>query len=924
MGHQLDPALISGLKAKLEAGLEAAVLAVRAAAGAEEAGPVYARARADLVDDVVAALGDAAGCSVVDELGPEEASVALSVAVVALGGYGRRELCPASDIDLLFLLPEGGADPAIGALVDKVLYGLWDLGLEVGQASRTIEQCMEVAQHDQMAKTSLVDAREIVFGDESGRRRRRLRFDDFSARVDRDLLAGRGAQIFIKEKLDEAARRGDRFGNTVYRLEPDVKSGQGGLRELHTALWVARARWRSRSLLDLVRIGVVSSREGRSLQRAYDFLLGVRTELHLASGRRRESLGFEYQEAIARTLGYMGAAAAEKRHGTERFMRAYYFHARHCRRICQLIVERATSHPARRPRSAHPAPGGFKTFGGMLTVSERTQFADDPAAIMRIFRVAQEHSYELYSYTKDLVLSSLHLINRDARRNPKMVADFLAVFESAKTNGAIVELMHDLGVLRRFVPEFARVTARWQHSLYHEYTVDVHSVFVVKQIKRLRAGAVDLHHTELVRRAAELPRPSVLFMAGFLHDIGKGWRGGDHALRGEKVALTVGARFEQAGLPMWSAEETGDLAWLVREHLAMSNISQRRDLDDPELIAGFAEQVGSLERLTMLWILTVADMMATSPKVWNSWKEALLFELYDKTRLVLEGTSDADGYTRNLAARRRRLVEQIMVDATAASRRPPSRALVDDFVSAMPDRYLLAVKGTPIVDHLEAWREVSERGGVSMKLVHHKRDQVTELTIVCPDHPGLLALIAGTVSANHLQILAAQIFSFDSMFAGGGTDRVAVDVLHLADATGGLCEDPERWAGLRRDLPRVLTGQLPMSELVEKRLRQSTLSERHRPHVETKVVWARDDSRRDNVLDVYGPDTLGALYIIAKALSAQGLTIKLAKISTQGDRIADGFYLADARTGGKINDEARLTSIADAVRNAMLAADALA
>ncbi len=906
MAHELDPALIAQLRDRLETGRSEAIARIRETSGAEESGPIFTRALADLIDDVVGALIAAAN----------EGLPATPVAAVALGGWGRHELCPASDVDVLFLLPEDEDDSAVRALIDRVLYGLWDLSLEVGHAARTISECLELAEQDQSAKTSLIDARLIPFGSLASQRKRRALFDDFCARVDRDLLSGRSAQLFIRQKLDEAARRSQRFGDTVYRLQPDVKSGQGGLRDLHTALWVARGRWRTRTITDLVRIGVLSSREGRSLQRAYDFILGVRTELHLASGRRRESLGFEYQEAIARTLGYMGSGESEKRHGTERFMRAYYFHARHLRRVSQLVIERATSHATRRP-TLRPAAGGFKTFGGMLTVADRAQFEDDPSSIMRIFRVAQEESYELYSYTKDLVMNSLGVINRDTRRDPRMVADFLAILESTETVGQTIELMHDLGVLRRFVPEFARVTARWQHSLYHVYTVDVHSLFVVKKLKSLRAGNVDLDQTELVRRFAELPRPAVLYMAGFLHDVGKGWRGGDHSARGEKVARTVGGRIEAAGLAMWSAEETEDLAWLVREHLTMSTLSQRRDLNDPELIRSFAEEAGSQERLTMLWILTVADMMATSPKVWTTWKEALLYELFDKTRRALAGFGDADGFRRSLAARRRRLVDQIRVDAGAILHRVPSLAVVESFVSAMPDRYLLAVKGTNMVAHLDAWREVSENGGVSIRISHKKRDHATKLTVLCEDRPGLLALIAGAVSANHLQILTARIFSFERMFGGEGASRIALDVLYLADSNGELCEDPARWAGLRRELPKVIDGELELGPLLEQRLRQSTLQLPHRPHVETKLVWARDDSRTENVLDVYGPDSIGALYGIARVLTEHGLTINLAKISTQGDRLADGFYLTDARTGEKITDEARLAEIGRAIRAAL-------
>lgn len=915
---RIEPTLIAALKerlaverGRLERGLREKVLPT-------SGGRELVEAITSLVDGIILELAEEAKRRVGELHGAAALSAVERVALVGLGGYGRRELAPRSDIDLLFLLPKGAASTHVESFVDMVLYGLWDLGFDVGHAARTVDECLEIAAGDQSVKTALVDARLLT--------RDAALFQDLERAFEREMLSGRATEIFIGQKLEEAEARRARYGGTIFMLEPDVKSSEGGLRELHTALWIARARFKARTAVDLLKIGVLSPRELRALERAFGFLLRVRAELHFASKRRRDGLGFEYQEAIAATLGYVRPGGerneqARRRHGTERFMRAYYFHARHNRRISQLIVERATSHPVKRPARATSAPGGFKTFAGMLTVAERDQFERDPAALVRIFRVAQEEALEIYSYTKDLIGESVLRLDKGMRRDPEVVGDFLGLLEDPRSDGAILELMHDLGVLRRIVPELTRVTAHWQHSLYHVYTVDVHSLFVVKTLKALRAGKLAQEHPELTRLISDLPRPQVLYMAGFLHDIGKGWKRGDHSVRGEVVSRVVGARFEEAKLPTWTHEDTQDLAWLVREHLLMSDISQRRDLSDADLVAGFAARCGSLERLTMLYVLTFGDMKATSPKVWSDWKGVLLSDLYEKTRAALAEASRGGARAaieRRIEARRQRAVAEILEAAEEKKLSGVTPALAEAFVRAMPDRYLLSMPGRGMARHIEPWKEVSERGGLSVRIRHLRREGVTRLTLVCPDRPGLLALLAGTLTANRLTIESAQIFSIAlHPDKDGWSGTAALDILHLRDAGGEICEDAARWEQVREDLKAVILRSARVEGLLEKRVGGSTLAKRPRPRVDTKIVVSPDASKHETVIDVFCQDHLGALYTISRALADQGLTISLAKISTQGDRVADGFYVSDAATSRKIDDEKRLARVVDALRSAI-------
>lgn len=852
-----------------------------------------------LIDEVVVGL-------VQEALAAQDQLSAEPLTILAMGGYGRSELCPRSDIDLLFLLPSelsSSLQAKMEALIYAVLYGLWDLGLEVGQAVRTVEQTIEFAQEEQSILTSLLDAR-AIFPLPS------QRFEALSGRIERQLLSGQGASTLIQQKLEEAARRRERFGGSIFLLEPNVKEGDGGLRELHTAMWISRARWRSRSLRSLLRLGVISPRETRTIERALGFLLRVRTELHLAANRRQDSLRFEFQEAIAKSLGYLAETEdpARRKIGVERFMRLYYFHAQQLKLVSGQIIERATFAP-RRSVPSRAAPGGFKLWMGMLTVHDRAQFARDPSALVRIFEVAQKEGLQIYSYTKELIVHARGHLDRAARRSPEVVASFLRMLEYNRADGSILQILHDLGVLRRLIPEFARVTARWQHSLYHVYTVDVHSIIVTQLLKRLHRGDFGDEHRNLSRIMADLPRPSVVFMAGLLHDVGKGWPKGDHSTRGAKIAATVGARFEAAGLSSWTAEDTTDLIWLVLEHLKMSDISQRRDVSDHDLLRAFAAGVRTVERLQMLYVLTFADMKGTSPKVWSDWKASLLRELYLNTRqLLMESTIGAADGQHLLSKRRASALSTVLEAARRAGRTEISEAVVEAFVQSVSMRYLLSFTPKVMLRHLLLWREAQSSKRLHTLVQHHRKEKLSEFTVICGDRPGLLSLLAGVISANHLEIQSALIFSMNEL---------ALDVLLVRDLSGALCDDPERWARVREDLRAVVEEGHDLEALIQARAPGSGLDARLQPPVPTKVVINNTHSRGETVIDVFCLDHPGALYTISKALADAGLTISLAKISTQGGRVADGFYVTDAQTEEKVQSAERFTAIRTGLRTAI-------
>jgi [protein-PII] uridylyltransferase len=940
----LSPVILSALKVELVEGRR--LLREQAARTPPVRGLELTGACSALVDRLVERLHAEALAAL---SATRDEDPAAQVAVVATGSYGRSELCPRSDVDLAFVVPTSAvASARVRALVDAVLYGLWDLGFEVGHAVRTVEESL-VAADDQTVLSALLDAR-LLGGPVVGREARALVFSELTARLEGSLLAGLRAERLIEEKLAEAARRRERFGSSVYLLEPNVKESEGGLRELHTAQWIARARWRARTVPELVRLGVLSVREGQQLLRAYAFLLRVRAELHLVADRRQDVLGFQHQEPVACSLGYLSADELDvdkKTHGIERFMRAYYYHARTLEHHARLLVERATKHRPPRDPDAARALGDFELLDGALALRHRDQLVEDPAALLRVFRVAEEEGLELHSYTKALIVASRGVIDRARRRDPRVVGELLAMLEQPKSDGASFTELHELGVLRSLMPELSRITARWQRSLYHVYTVDQHSLFTLQALKRLRVGAYADEQRELTRLIADLPRPHVLYLAGLLHDVGKGWPRGDHSRRGARVAETIGRRLEEAGLDSWTREETEDLAWLVLHHLEMSELSQRRDVSDGELVGAFAAEAQSEERLTMLYLLTFADMKSTSPKVWTAWKASLLRELYENARahLVHSSVPGAVDAAAHVSARRRRAHAELLLEAAARAELGVDAATVDAFCAAMPARYLLSFLPRSMLRHVAMWREVSRHGGLATHLRPLPREDITELTVVCPDRQGLLALLAGALAAHRLQILSAAIFSIELLpptlsttsrsraadaFAeesgvfevvGGvpallGGGRAAVDVLYVKDVDGHLLEDPERYRALRAELTALVAGSVAAASKIGARLASSRLSGRPRPTVRTEVLVVPGASRTETVIDVFCQDRIGVLFTIAQVFAEQGLDITLAKISTQGDRVADGFYVTDARTGGRVDDPARL----EAVRQALLLA----
>jgi [protein-PII] uridylyltransferase len=835
------------------------------------------------------------------------------VSLVAQGGYGRRDLAPFSDVDLLVLHGEGKPDAFVKTCAERLVYALWDLRLEVGYAVRDLRTCDQMASEDHTARTALLDLRYLA-GDR-----------DLYRELEREELHGLSqakVEKFLQDKLDEMRGRREKFGDSLYLLEPNVKESEGGLRDLQSALWLARVRFKVAGITELLSRALLPEREIKEMRRARDFLWRVRNEMHYLAGRKWDQLTFDVQPQVAQALGYVDRDGAS---GVEEFMRHYYLAAKTVLVACDAIVDRclepltamgwrmvpppAATIGAERPVTVlrgQPArsadrflPGNeLKVFRGRLTVVDKDALRRSPAALVRLFAAADRENLDLYPYARDLAAQAASELPAEAASDPELNQELLASFVRPGTRGRFLSLMHEIGVLHRVLPEFARVTARRQIDVYHVYTVDVHTLFAVRRLFALRCGDVKEEGlTELMQR---IERPLPLYLGTLFHDIGKG-SGKDHSARGAEIAAEACVRM---GV---DPADAADIEWLVAKHLRMAAISQRRDLSDPDLIHAFAEEVGTTDRLEKLYLLTYADIATVGPRTWTEWKARLLRELYTKTREALaRGERRPEPGTAEAAGRE-------LVTAALEERSPAPEADRVRFVESMPARYFLTVSPAQAPRHLRLLR-LGRRMPAAAIVHHHPLLGYTEVALTASDRPGLLATIAGVFAAHRIDIQHAEVFSTADDPALGDLAGRALDVFELRGPEEGPVE-PARWRAARGDLVRVLVGEEPLGALLARRLRASSLPQKPLPRVPTKVVIDNDSARGHSVVDVFTVDRVGRLHTVARTFFDLGLSVDLARIATEGHRAADAFYVRTA-DGGRL-EGARAARVVAAIEAAL-------
>lgn len=805
--------------------------------------------------------------------------------LTAIGGYGRGELNPYSDIDLMFLY-SGKNQARVEDIAQKLLYFLWDMRLDVGYSVRTLQDCVEMAAADLTVRTALLDAR-VISGS-------RLLFKDFGKVMLTQILSKR-SDSFIKEKVAELAKRREKYGSSVYLLEPNVKESEGGLRDLHTALWVAKIKYKISDVHELIVKGVLTEEEVFAFGEALSYLWRIRNELHFHAGRKNDQLTFDAQINLARFFGYENVG---KTLAVEEFMRDYYLHANRVEHLASSLVSKCSQ----REEGALKIIGyfirrhvgdGFYIIKGELVIPDESVIQKEPARLMKVFEYAQKHGVAISVNVKSLIRKNLHLINDKFRRNKEVNQSFFAILRSDKGACETLKSMHHLEFLNRFIPEFGNIYCKVQHDLYHIYTVDTHSLFAVEEIEKLlrgdRAGELPL----LTQIAREVDKRELLILGVLFHDIGKG-EGGGHAEKGADMIPTIARRM---GL---CKEDSERLEFMVRNHLLMAHIAQRRDLHDDKMIIQFAQQMEKSENLKMLYLLTYADIRAVGTDVWTEWKAMLLQELYEKSFNVLE-RGDFHQEARSERVRKvKRMVLELLDDEYPV-------AAVKEELKAMTNRHLLSNSPAVIAEHVKLLLGL-EHEKIITRIDHEPEGGYSNFTICTLDVPGLFSMITGVMAANGINILGAQIHT--------SSNGKALDILQVNSPQGFIITDDSRWARLGEDLRQVLTGKVQVAALVAKRHRPTLLAERSKPKFPARVEIDNQVSSDYTVIDIYTHDKVGILYQITSALTEMGLYIGVSKISTKVDQVADVFYVKDI-FGHKIKNPGRLDEIRERLLKAV-------
>ena len=870
-GRRLAVAMV--LKQALEAGRAEIGRRIQATPGR---GLELAAAQSFLTDQILRIAFDAA----VNHLyGRDNPSAAERICLVAVGGYGRAEMAPWSDVDIMFLCPLSKT-AWVEQVVESILYILWDLGLKVGHSTRTADEMIRMAKGDLSVRTALLESR-YLWGEQA-------LYDEAERRFRAEVVAGE-ARAFIADKLAEREERHKRMGDSRYVVEPNIKEGKGGLRDLQTLFWIGKFAHQVRDAQELVETGLFTAGEYRQFQRAQNHLWAVRVSLHDISGRAEERLTFDVQRELAARMNYANRPGMS---AVERFMRHYFLTARAVGSLTALFLAHLEERHARsawlpklarRPRRLN----GFRVARGKLEAPTEDFFAEDPVRLIELFQLAGREGLEIHPMTLRQAARDEGLISEKVRQDPRANALFLEVLTSREDPETVLRWMNEAGVFGRFVPDFGRVVAKMQYDMYHHYTVDEHTIRAIGLLSRIEKGLLREDHPLSSAVIRQLVSRRVLYVAVLLHDIAKG-RGGDHSVLGEEVARKLCPRL---GL---SEAETDTVAWLVRQHLLMSATAFKRDLSDFKTILDFVEEVASVERLRLLLILTVVDIRAVGPGVWNNWKAQLLTTLYNSAEEVLRLGHKQTGRRERIQARQERL-RQVMGWREEAFAAYAGR-FADSYWLAEPND-VLAANMALVVDADVAGANGQQRP-ITIHAAPDAQAGTTLLTVYAADHPGLFYRIAGGIALGGATIVDARIHTT--------RDGMALDNLTIQDPLGGPFDEPARLERLEKNIHDALQGRVKLAD----RLTAKPLPRRRQEafRVVPQVFIDNAASNRFTVVEVNALDRPALLYALTYALYGAKVTIHSAHVATYGERAVDTFYLTDL-TGEKIDAPARMKAL---------------
>ncbi|MCA9580873.1 MAG: [protein-PII] uridylyltransferase [Myxococcales bacterium] len=802
------------------------------------------------------------------------------VALVAVGGYGRGMVALHSDVDVLFLCDDP-SDPRIQSLAEGVLYPLWDLGLSIGHVVRGVEETLALARKDVRTATTLLDMRRVG-GDSS---------------IVQDLHRGCRRHVFepdlgtfIQQLGEDLNERHERYGGSLFLLEPEVKMGRGGVRDIDIAVWAARGRWDCDSTDDFVKAGALLRREVQELDAAREMLWTTRNLLHYRAGRRQDRLTFEDQEEVARRLGFEDGATL----GVEQFMQTYYRHARIVAQTAERMLERAKPATPRTKASVVDFGDGTMAFGRSVTLKDTAALKEDPALAFRFYAKVVELGLPPYAFARDAIAriavdAEWRTRLRESRDAQEAFLQLLQFHGHAPVRrGSIFGELHEVGLMLAMIPEFEAVTGRVQHDVYHVYTVDVHSVAAVDRLHALFRGDLKQSFPLACRLASEAPRPEPLVLGVLLHDVGKAF-GKDHSEKGAEMARPIAARL---GL---RESDQAHVEWLVREHLSLYHWATRRDLSDPETLSEIVDRIGTLERLRDLYLLTFVDVSTTNPNAMTDWKARMFEDLYLRVATALE-VPGAD----LSVGRAMRLRE----DASQGFVGDPREETLVAFVKSMPDRFILANPVAVIRD--QAFLSADREGRpCAVACTSVAGADAFRVSISADDAPGLLAQVTAILAAHRLGVTSAQVYIRPRP---GAVDE-AVDIFEVKRSSRQDLSPKEVAERLERDLEKVLCGEVTQEQVLARLPSVPKWARRRTPDVPTEVVVDNLISTQFTVVDVFTKDRVGLVHMIARALHDRGISIALSKISTEGDRAADVFYVRDHQ-GRKVEDPERVAALA--------------
>jgi len=847
-------------------------------------------------DEIIRVLFEFATRQLYPSLNPSEGE---RMAVVATGGYGRGLLAPGSDIDLLFLLPY--KQTAWGeSIAEAILYCLWDMGLKVGHATRSVDECIRQAKADMTVRTAILESR-FLLGDKN-------LFDELMVRFDKNIVQGSAAE-FVAAKLAEREERLRRAGTSRYLVEPNVKDGKGGLRDLHTLFWIGKYVYRVRQVEELIEHGVFDKDELALFRRCENFLWSVRCHLHFVTGRAEERLSFDIQREIAVRLGYTEHPGQKD---VERFMKHYFLIAKDVGDLTAILcaaLEDSHAKPApvlnrmvarfkpKRGRKTLRETDDFIVDNNRITLADADAFTRDPVNLIRIFHLAQKHGLAFHPDAMRQAARSLYLINKDVRENEEANRLFFEILTSDNDPETVLRRMNECGVLGSFVRAFGRVVAMMQFNMYHHYTVDEHLLRCIGVLTEIERGTSDEYGLakDLIKKIQPRHR-DLLRITLFLHDIAKG-RVEDHSIAGARVARRFCPRL---GL---SPAETETVAWLIENHLLMSTVAQSRDLSDRKTIENFTAIVQSLERLKLLTILTTADIRAVGPGVWNGWKSQLLRTLYYETEPALTG-----GFS-EVDRERRVALAQTELRAELKDWAPDE---IDTYISRHYPAYWLKVDLPHKTAHASFLRQAwADRRTLATQYRFDAARGVTELTVIAPDHPRLLSIIAGACAAAGANIVDAQIYTT--------TDGLALDTISVSREFDHDDDEARRAARITETIEKALRGEIKLPEVVARRIapKGRLRAFAFEPEININNDW----SNRYTVVEVTGLDRPGLLYELTATLSRLSLNITSAHVATFGERVVDVFYVTDL-LGAKIASPTRQAAIKRALAQLFVRADA--